>query len=68
MSADLDFDQGSCIHCGQVGVTAETLECPAMRTTYKIDQGFGDWPGLHAMRRRVVLAPPRRAEDAPPAA
>ncbi len=73
MSADLDFDQGYCIHCDQVGVTAETLECPEMRTTYKIDQGFGDWPGNHIMRRldappdgdTVVVLP---AEHCPPAA
>jgi len=68
VSADPDFDQHACIHCGQVGVTAETVECPETRTVYRIGLGFGDWTGLHAMRRLDDPAPPRRAEDTPPAA
>ena len=76
MSVDLDFDQGYCVHCGQIGVTAETIECPETRVTYKIDQGFGDWPGVHTMRRAggsdawvaLPVSDLSTADDSPPAA
>ena len=56
MSADPGSERMICVHCGQLGVTAETVACPETRTTYKIGLGFGDWPGNHIMRR--LDAPP----------